>query len=84
MSAKNGLLDKMMSEALDEIVDKGWKNASQKTITMACHKLTKDELKAHRCDINQSLKPVRWLAAILSAGIIWQVISIIFFGGIGG
>ena len=77
----NGIVEKMMDEALDEVVSNGWKNVPAATITMACHKLMKDELKGQRCDIKNSLKPVMWLAGILGAGIIWQIVSVSFFGG---
>ena len=76
---KNGIVERMMDDALNEVVDKGWRNVPQKTLTMACHKLMHDELKGQRCATQNSLKPVKWLASILAAGIIWQIVSLTLF-----
>ena len=82
MSAQsnNGILDKMMEDAMEEVVEKGWRNVSQNTITMACHKMSRDELKAQRCLIRGMIKPVYWLAGVLGTGIVWQIISSVVIG----
>jgi len=75
----NGIIEAMMDESINEVASKGVKGVSQKTLTMACHKLMTDQLKNQRSDIRKYMRPVWWLAAAVGAGIIWQVISITIF-----
>ena len=68
----NGLLEKMMDEALDEVVKKGWKQCDPQTITIACYRLLIDKVKSQ-------MKPIWWLAAAVGSGVIWSVVNITIF-----
>lgn len=69
MPNPNNLFDSMVKEALEEVGNHGWKNASDKAVTLAAFGMLAEKMDRR---INRLVKPA-WLVGISVAG------SAIFF-----
>lgn len=66
------LFDSMIKEAIEEVSNHGWKNASQNAVTLAAIGMMSDKLNNR---VNSIVKPA-WVIAISVAGsAIWFMIS---------
>jgi len=66
------LFDSMIKEAIEEVSNHGWKNASQNAVTLAAIGMMADKLNNR---VNSIVKPA-WVIAISVAGsAIWFMIS---------
>ena len=58
----------MVAEAMEEVACKGWKNASQKAVTLASFGMIKTQL-------NGAARPFWWLAGAIGTAAVWQIVS---------
>lgn len=68
----NDVFGKMVNDAMEEVANKGWKNADPNAVTLASYgmlrKLMNDEL-------HSIVRPIYWLAFAVGGGVIWLVIK---------
>ncbi len=70
--SSDGILEKMVSEATDEVANKGWKEASQNAVTLAAFGMLSRQIKSR---IQGITKPFWWIASVFTAGVLSYVIS---------
>ena len=69
---RNGLFEKMVSEATEEVANKGWKGADQNAVTLAAFGLLY-KLVSNR--MHSISKPFWWAAGAIVAGVVSYMIS---------
>ncbi len=62
----NDIFGKMIAEATEEVARVGWKNASQKAVTLASTGL---QLKR----MTTLVRPIYWLALVIAGGMVWDI-----------
>ena len=70
--ASNGLFDKMVGEAMEEVGSKGWKEAGQNAVTLAAFGMLGRVIKSH---VNTLKKPFWWATGIIGGGVLWYIVS---------
>ncbi len=68
----NGLFDKMVSEAMEEVACKGWKEAGQNAVTLAAFGMLGRVIKTY---VNTLKKPFWWATGVVAAGVLWYIVS---------
>lgn len=68
----NGIFDRMVDKATEEVAEKGWRKATQKEITLAAFGMLSRQIKSRTEGIT---KPFWWMASIVGAGVVWYIIS---------
>lgn len=74
----NDVFDKMVNEAMEDVANRGWKNASPNAVTLASYGMLKQLMND---ELHSIVRPIYWLAGIFGAALAWQIISSVF--GIG-
>jgi len=69
---QNGLFEKMIDEAAEEVANKGWKGADQNAVTLAAFGLLY-KLVSNR--MHSISKPFWWAAGVIGAGVLWYIVS---------
>jgi len=69
---QNGLFEKMIDEAAEEVANKGWKGADQNAVTLAAFGLLY-KLVSNR--MHSISKPFWWAASVIGAGVLWYIVS---------
>lgn len=77
MNSSDGIVQKMVEEAMERVAQKGWERATQKELTLACFgmmsRMVKHEMSSFR-------RPFLWLASISGAGVFTYAIVNILGG----
>jgi len=68
----DGMFDKMVSEATEEVANKGWKDADQNAVTLAAFGML-NRLVSNR--MHRISRPFWWAAGAIGAGVLWYIIS---------
>ena len=74
MNDNDYLFNKMVSEAMEEVANKGWKEANQNAVTLAAFGML-NKLVSNR--MHTITRPFWWAAGAIGAGVIAYVISLI-------
>ena len=72
----NMMFDKMVSEATEEVANKGWKDAHPNAVTLAAFGML-NKLVSNR--MHRISRPFWWAAGAIGVGVIWSIASS-FFG----
>lgn len=72
MSSANNIFDKMVTEAMEEVGNKGWKHADPNAVTLASYGMLKRLMNE---ELHSIVRPIYWLAGIFGAGVVWQIAS---------
>lgn len=75
MAINNNLFGSMVSEAMEEVGNKGWKNATSKAVTLAAFGMLADILHKR---IDRLVRPAWIIALSLASAAIWLIISSAF------
>jgi len=70
--AINDMFDKMVTEATEEVANKGWKRANQNAVTLAAFGMLHKAIKNR---IHSITRPFWWAAGAIGTGVIWYVIK---------
>lgn len=71
-SSADGIFDKMVDEATESVARKGWKNATQKELTLAAFGMLSRQVK---CQMASLRKPFLWATGVITAGVLSYIIS---------
>lgn len=72
MSASNSLFEKMVSEATEQVANKGWEKADQNAVTLAAFGMLNQAIKNRMHSI---AKPFWWAAGAIGTGVVWFIVS---------
>lgn len=68
----DSMFGKMVSEATEEVANKGWENASQNAVTLAAFGMLK-ELISNK--MHKVTRPFWWAAGAIGTWVIWAIAS---------
>ncbi len=71
-SPADGIFDKMVTEATENVARKGWKNATQKELTLAAFGMLNRQIK---CYMDSFRKPFYWATGVITAGVLSYIIG---------
>lgn len=76
MNEKNGILERMFKEAIEELAsgEKGWRDIETNTLFLACFGMLYNQL------MHKLARPLRWLAGCAVAAVITFIVSVILSG----
>jgi len=66
------MFEKMVSEATEEVANKGWKDADQNAVTLAAFGML-SKLISNR--MHKVTRPFWWAAGAIGIGVIWSIAS---------
>jgi hypothetical protein len=78
---KDGVIDECAKEALKEFTEKGWRNSSPNALMLVLYLIQKDRDEKL---LRTICRPMWWLIGVFGAGVVWMIISGIFFHAGGG
>ncbi len=68
----NGMFDKMVEEAMEEVGSKGWREAGQNAVTLAAFGMLGRTIRGH---VNTLKRPFWWATGIIAGGVLWYIVS---------
>lgn len=72
MNSNDYLFNKMVSEAMEEVANVGWKEASQNAVTLAAFGML-SKLVSNR--MHSFVRPLWWAAGAIGAAVITYIVS---------
>lgn len=71
-TAQNGMFDKMVAEAMEEVAHQGWNKADQNAVTLAAFGIMCQRVESR---MNGFMKPAWTIALSIVSAAIWFIIS---------
>lgn len=77
MNQNDYLFNKMVNEAMEEVANKGWKDADQNAVTLAAFGML-SKLVSNR--MHSFVRPLWWAAGAIGTGVITYIVSVVLGG----